>query len=208
MYSYALLENVYMADVIMIEAAHGEQGETIHGHADPHPNTPNSEHMKCIVPDSFEYSQCDDYKTNQEKLSSDLAEAGRSTFNIEMCSQKLLAHEMPNITSTSHASEMDFEDSPQNFDVCIPESVLDDMSPKDLVNSERDGEYSGVKENPAHVSLSSAQKDFPTAQDYTGGNVFMIFDIHKTNYKYGILQYNSSIYFELRFMSSYDALSS
>ena len=56
MYPNALLEKIYMADVIMIEAAHGEQGETIHGHTDPHSNTLNSEHMKCIVPDSFEYS--------------------------------------------------------------------------------------------------------------------------------------------------------
>ncbi|ESW28388.1 hypothetical protein PHAVU_003G282800 [Phaseolus vulgaris] len=156
-------------NVIMIEAAHGER-ETIHGHTDPHSNTLNSEHMKCIVPDSFEYSECDDYKTNQEKLSSDLAEAGRSSFNIEMGSQQLLGHDMPNITSKTHASGIDFEDSPRNFDVCIPESVLDDMSPKDQVNSERrDDDYSGVKENPAHVSLSPAQKDFPTAQDFTGG---------------------------------------
>ena len=167
----------------MIEAAHGER-ETIHGHTDPHSNTLNSEHMKFIVPDSFEYSECDDYKTNQEKLSSDLAEAGRSSFNIEMGSQQLLGHDMPNITSKTHASGIDFEDSPRNFDVCIPESVLDDMSPKDQVNSERrDDDYSGVKENPAHVSLSPAQKDFPTAQDFTRGNVFMIFDIDKTNYK-------------------------
>ncbi|KAK7346135.1 hypothetical protein VNO80_20650 [Phaseolus coccineus] len=162
--------DVASSDVIMIEAAHGEQGETIHGHTDPHSNTLNSEHMKCIVPDSFEYSQCDDYKTNQEKLSSDLAEAGRSSFNIQMCSQQLLGHDMPNITSTSHDSGIDIEDSPQNFDVYIPESVLDDMSPKDQVNSERrDDDYSGVKENPAYVSLSPAQKDFPTAQDFTGG---------------------------------------
>lgn len=46
----------------MIEAAQGGNGETRHGHTDPHTGTPNSEHMKCIVPDSFEYSQCDDYK--------------------------------------------------------------------------------------------------------------------------------------------------
>jgi len=97
-----------------------------------------------------------------------------------MCSQQFLGHEMPNITSTSHASVVDFEESPQNFDVCIPESVLDEMSVKDQVNSERrDDDYLDVKENPAHVSLSSAQKELPSAQDFTGGNVFMTFDIDK-----------------------------
>ncbi|XP_027916913.1 uncharacterized protein LOC114176166 isoform X1 [Vigna unguiculata] len=168
--------DVPSSDVIMIEAAQGGNGETRHGHTDPHTGTPNSEHMKCIVPDSFEYSQCDDYKNkNQETLCTDLVEAGRSSFNIEMCSQQFLGHEMPNITSTSHASVVDFEESPQNFDVCIPESVLDDMSVKDQVNSERrDDDYLDVKENPAHVSLSSAQKELPSAQDFTGGvsNVF------------------------------------
>ncbi|XP_047170915.1 uncharacterized protein LOC124839211 isoform X2 [Vigna umbellata] len=161
---------VASSDVIMIEAAQVEHGETIHGHTDPHSDTPNSEHMKCIVPDSFEYSQCDNYKTNQEMLSTDLAEAGRSSFNIEVCSQQFIGHDMPNITSTSHASVMDFEDIPQNFDVCIPESVLDDMSLEDRVNSgRREDKYIDVKENSAHVSLSYAQKDSPTAQDFSGG---------------------------------------
>ncbi|CAJ1941922.1 unnamed protein product [Sphenostylis stenocarpa] len=154
----------------MTETAHGEQGEKIHGYIDPDLNTPNTEHMKCIVPDSFEYSQCDDYKTNQEILSSDLAEAGRFSFNIEMCSQQLLGHDLPNITSTSHALGMDFKDNPHNFDVCISESVLDDMSPKDQVNSERrDNDCLNVNENPAHASLSSAQKDLSTAQNFTRG---------------------------------------
>ncbi|TKY75463.1 nucleus protein [Spatholobus suberectus] len=158
------------ADVIMIEAAHGEQGEKIHGYTDPHSNTSNSEHMKSIVPDSFENSQGDDYKTNLEILSFDIAEAGRSSFNKEICSQQLLGHDLPNGISTCHASGLDFKDKPQNCDVCIPESVLDDMSPKDLIISERsDDTCSDLKENPVHVGLSFVQKDLSTAQDFTGG---------------------------------------
>ncbi|TKY58558.1 hypothetical protein E2542_SST15622 [Spatholobus suberectus] len=115
--------DVPSSDVIMIEAAHGEQGEKIHGYTDPHSNTSNSEHMKSIVPDSFENSQ-----------------------------------------------GLDFKDKPQNCDVCIPESVLDDMSPKDLIISERsDDTCSDLKENPVHVGLSFVQKDLSTAQDFTGG---------------------------------------
>jgi len=179
-----LLKNVYTADVIMTEAAHGEQGQKIHGCTDSHSNTPNFEHMRSIVPDSFEYSQCDDYKTNQEILSSDIVEAGRSSFNKEMCSQQLLGHDLTNGTITCHASGLDFKDMPQNCDVCIPESVLDDMSPKDLIIYERsDDACLHVKENPAHVFLSSVQKDLPTAQDFTGGNVFMISGIKKINSK-------------------------
>ncbi|KAL2576488.1 hypothetical protein AAZV13_16G079900 [Glycine max] len=162
--------DVLPSDVIMTEAAHGEQGQKIHGCTDSHSNTPNFEHMRSIVPDSFEYSQCDDYKTNQEILSSDIVEAGRSSFNKEMCSQQLLGHDLTNGTITCHASGLDFKDMPQNCDVCIPESVLDDMSPKDLIIYERsDDACLHVKENPAHVFLSSVQKDLPTAQDFTGG---------------------------------------
>ncbi|KAL2576486.1 hypothetical protein AAZV13_16G079900 [Glycine max] len=161
--------DVLPSDVIMTEAAHGEQGQKIHGCTDSHSNTPNFEHMRSIVPDSFEYSQCDDYKTNQEILSSDIVEAGRSSFNKEMCSQQLLGHDLTNGTITCHASGLDFKDMPQNCDVCIPESVLDDMSPKDLIIYERsDDACLHVKENPAHVFLSSVQKDLPTAQDFTG----------------------------------------
>ncbi|XP_020224826.1 uncharacterized protein LOC109806737 isoform X1 [Cajanus cajan] len=164
------------ADVIMIEAAHGEQGEKIHGYTDPHSYTPNSEHIKYIVPDSFEYSQCDDYKTNQQILSSDIAEAGRSSFNSfnkEISSQQHLVDDLPNGTSTCHASGLDFKDRPlpQNCNVCISESVLNDMSPKDLIISERSGDAcSDLNQNPAHVGLSSVQKDLPTAQDFTGGS--------------------------------------
>lgn len=142
----------------MTETAPGEQGEKIHGYTDPHLNTPNSEHMTSIVPDSFEYSQCGDYKINQETLSSDI-EAGRSSFNKEVCSQQLLAHDLSNGTSLCHASGLNFKD----------------MSPRDLITSERsDDGCSDLKENPAHVGLGSVEMDLPT-RDFTGGNVFMIY---------------------------------
>ncbi|RDY07457.1 hypothetical protein CR513_08430, partial [Mucuna pruriens] len=49
----------------------------------------------------------------------------------------LLGHDLPNGTSTCHALGLDFKDRSQNCDVCIPESVLDVMSPKDLIISEK-----------------------------------------------------------------------
>ncbi|KAL2344234.1 hypothetical protein Fmac_005519 [Flemingia macrophylla] len=169
--------DVPSSDIIMTEAAHGEQEEKIHGYTDPHSNTLNSKHIKYIVPDSFEYSQSDDYKTNQQILSSEIAEAGRSGFNKETCSQQLLGHDLSNGSSTCHALGLDFKDRPQNCNVCIADSVLDDMTPKDLIISERsDDACYDLNENSAHVGLSSVQKDLPTAQDYTGGtsNAFSV----------------------------------
>ncbi|KAK7386642.1 hypothetical protein VNO78_26976 [Psophocarpus tetragonolobus] len=174
--------DVPSADVIMAEAGHGQQGEEVPGYKETHSNTPISEHMKSIVPDSFEYSQCDDYKTHQEILFSDIDEAVRSSFNKEMCSQQHLGDDLPKVTSTCHASGLDFKDRPQNCDVCIRDSVLDDMSPKEIIISERsDDACSDLKENPAHVDLSSVQKDLPTAQDLIGGNVCMISGTEKIN---------------------------
>ncbi|XP_027346611.1 uncharacterized protein LOC113858262 [Abrus precatorius] len=159
------------SDVVMTEAAYGKQGEMIHGpHTDQHSNTPNSEHMKFIIPDSFEYSPCDDFKTNQEILSSDIAEAGRSSLNKEMCSEQVPDQDLANGTSTYHASVLDFKDRPQDCDVCIPESVIDDMSPKDWNISERsDNACSDLKKHPVHFGYNSLQKDESSALEFTGG---------------------------------------
>ncbi|KAK7360635.1 hypothetical protein VNO77_02643 [Canavalia gladiata] len=161
--------DVPSSDVVMTEAVYREQGEIMHGpHTDSRLNIPNSEHLKSIVPDSFEYSQCDDLKTNQEILSSDVAESDRSSLSKDMCSQQLPGHDLLDRTTTYHASGLDFQDGPQDCNLCIPESVPDDISPRDQIISERSNNAcSDLKENPVHVGFDSMQKDLLTAQDFT-----------------------------------------
>lgn len=165
---------VFTADVMVVtEDAYGEQRERIHGpNSDLSSNTPNSEHREPIVLDSFKYGQCKDLKTNKTILSSDIAEAGRASFKKEQhpgC-------DLPSGSSMCHTSELDCKDSPQDGDVCIPESILHDMSPKDRIISERrNGACSDLKENPVHVGFNSMEKDLPTAQDFTEG--IMCYDI-------------------------------
>lgn len=176
---------VYTADEMVIEDAYGEHGEKIHQPTtDPCSNTTNTEHMKSMVPDSFEYSQYEDLKTS-EILAFDTAEAGRSDFNKEMCSprsqEQLPGCDLPN-GSPCHASELDFRNRPHDCDAYIPESAMDDMSPKDRIISEQSNDAcSDLKENPVHVGFNSMQNDLSTAQDFTAGNVLMISGVKNKN---------------------------
>lgn len=166
----------YTADKMVTVDAYGEQGEKIHKpNTDPHSNSSNTDHMKSIVPDSFEYTQFEDLK-NSEFLSFDIAEVGRSSLSIEMCCPKSQEHhpgDLPNGPSTCCASEVDFKNRPPDYDVCVPDSVLDDMSPPDVCIPD-----SVLDDMPlAHDSFNSGKNDLSAAQDFTEGNVFMIFGI-------------------------------
>lgn len=176
---YFVESYVYTADKVVTEDAYGEQGEKIHGpNTDPCSNTHNTENMKSIVLDSFEYSQCEDLKT-LEIPSFNIDEAGRSSFRKEMRSprsqEQLPGSDLPNGSSPCCASELDYKVRHRDYDVCIPDSVLDDTPPEDRVISERGNDAcSDMKENILHVNFNSMQNDLSTAQDFTGGNVFMI----------------------------------
>lgn len=179
---------VYMADKMVTEDAYEEQNEKIHKpDAHPRSNSSNTDDMKSIVFDSFEYSQCEDLK-NSEVLSLDIAEAGRSSFSKEIhClkSQEQLHGDFPKGPSTCYASKLDFKNMPFDYDVCIPDSVLDDMSSDVCVPDSVLDDMSpdvcvpdSVEDmSPAHDSFKSVQNDLPAAQDFTGGNMFMIFGI-------------------------------
>ncbi|KAI5419480.1 hypothetical protein KIW84_043596 [Lathyrus oleraceus] len=174
--------DVPSSDKMVTDDAYGEQNEKMHKpDAPPRSNSSNTDHMKSIVLDSFEYSQCDDLK-NSELLSFDIAEVGRSSFSKEMCcseSQEQLHGDLPKGPSTCRASEVDFKNRPHDYDVCItdsvldvmspldvcvPDSVLDDMSPPDVCVP--DSVLDDM--SPAHDSFKSVQNDLPAAQDFTG----------------------------------------
>ncbi|CAK8532948.1 unnamed protein product [Lathyrus sativus] len=127
--------DVPSSDKMVTEDAYEEQNGKIHKpDAHPHSNSSKTDHMKSIVLDSFEYSQCEDLK-NSEVLSFDITEVGRSSFSKEMCcvkSQEQLYGDLPKGPSTCSASEVDFKNRPHDYDLCIPDSVLDDMSPPDV----------------------------------------------------------------------------
>jgi hypothetical protein len=172
---------VYTADKMVTEEAYGEQGEKIHKpNTDPRSNSYNTEHMKSIVRDSFEYSQCEDIK-NSEILSFDIAEVDKTSFSKEMCcpkSREQLPGDLPNGPSTCCASELDFTNRPPDYDVCVPDSVLDDMSPPDVCIPDSVLEDMSL----AHDSFNSQQNGLSAGQDFTGGNVFMISAIENKSY--------------------------
>ncbi|XP_073219859.1 uncharacterized protein [Cicer arietinum] len=163
--------DVPSSDKMVTEDAYKEQGEKIHRpNTDPCSNSPNTEHMKSIVLDSFEYSQGEDLK-NSEFLSFDIAEAGISNFSKETCcpkSQEQLLGDLPNGPSTCCASELGFKNRPCDYDLCVPDSVLDDMS-EDRIMEQSIDVCLDLKENPVNVRFNSKQNDLSTTQDYTGG---------------------------------------
>ncbi|XP_050911179.1 uncharacterized protein LOC127126306 isoform X2 [Lathyrus oleraceus] len=127
--------DVPSSDKMVTEDAYEEQNGKVHK-PDAHllSNSSNTVHMKSTVLDSFEYSQCEGLK-NSEVLSFDIAEVGRSSFSKEMCcvkSQEQLCGDLPKGPSSCCASEVDFKNRPHDYDLCIPDSVLDDMSPPDV----------------------------------------------------------------------------
>ncbi|XP_058747665.1 uncharacterized protein LOC131620558 isoform X2 [Vicia villosa] len=144
--------DVPSSDKMVTDDAYEDQNEKIHKpDAHPRSNSSNTDDMKSIVLDSFEYIQCEDLK-NSEVLS----------FK-EMCcskSQEQLPGDLPKGPSTCCASEDDMS-SP---DVCVPDSVLDDMSPDVCVPDSVLEDMS-----PAHDGFKSGQNDLPAAQDFTGG---------------------------------------
>ncbi|MCH82195.1 F/Y rich carboxy-terminal protein, partial [Trifolium medium] len=154
---------------MVTEDAYGEQGEKIHKpNTGPRSNSYNTEHMKSIVLDSFEYSQCEDLK-NSETLSFDIAEVDKSSFSKEMCcpkSQEQLPGDLPNGPSTCCASELEFKNRPPDYDACVPDSVLDDMSPPDVCIP--DSVLDDM--SPAHDSFNSLQNGLSAGQDFTGEN--------------------------------------
>ncbi|CAJ2636399.1 unnamed protein product [Trifolium pratense] len=161
--------DVPSSDKMVTEDAYGEQGEKIHKpNTGPSSNSYNTEHMKSIVLDSFEYSQCEDLK-NSEILSFDIVEVDKSSFTKEMCcpkSQEQLPGDLPNGPSTCCASELEFKNRPPDYDACVPDSVLDDMSPSDVCIPD------SVLDDicPAHDSFSSLQNGLSAGQDFTGEN--------------------------------------
>ncbi|KAL5063273.1 hypothetical protein RYX36_025010 [Vicia faba] len=188
--------DVPSSDKMITEDAYEEQNEKIHK-PDAHPcsNSSNSDHTKSIVLDSFEYSQCEDLK-NSKVLSFDTAEVGRSSFSKEMCcskSHEQLHGDLPRGPPTCCSSEMDFKNRPHDYDVCIPDSVLDDMSPPDVIVPDSVLEDTSPPDvcvpdsvmdmsppdvcvpdsdlddmSPAHDSFKSVQNDLPAALDFTG----------------------------------------
>ncbi|XP_019422414.1 PREDICTED: uncharacterized protein LOC109332026 [Lupinus angustifolius] len=160
--------DVPLFDVVVVaKDEYEEQGEKIHGpNTELSSDTHNSELMKSIVFDSFEYSPCEeDFKTEQAILSSDISEAGRTSFNkgqVPIC-------DLPKGSSMC-ASGLEFKDSPQDGDASIPDSILPDMSPVDKIISERSNDAcSDLKENPVHASFNLMQKELLTAHDFTEG---------------------------------------
>ncbi|CAL0330840.1 unnamed protein product [Lupinus luteus] len=153
--------------VVVAKDEYGEQGEKIHGpNTELSSDTHNSELMKSIVFDSFEYSPCEeDFKTEQPILSSDISEAGTTSSNkgqLPIC-------DLPKGSSMC-ASELEFKDSPQDGDACIPDSILPDTSPVDKIISERSNDAcSDLKENPVHAASNLMQKELLTAHDFTEG---------------------------------------
>ncbi|KAF1862814.1 hypothetical protein Lal_00040082 [Lupinus albus] len=159
--------DVPLFGVVVAEDKYGEQGEKIHGpNTELSSDTHNSELMKSIVFDSFEYSPCEgDFKTEQAILSSDISEAGRASFN----KGKLPICDLPKGSSMC-ASELEFKDSPQDGDACIPDSFLPDMSPVDKIISERSNDAcSDLKQNQVHAAFNLMQKELLTAHDFTEG---------------------------------------
>ncbi|CAJ2645209.1 unnamed protein product [Trifolium pratense] len=160
MMSLLLPQAVPLLNKMVTEDVYGEQGEKIHK-----TNT-GTEHMKSIVLDSFEYSQCEDLK-NSEILSFNIAEVDKSSFSKEMCcpkSQEQLPGDLPNGPSTCCASELEFKNRPPDYDACVPDSVLDDMSPPDVCIP--DSVLDDM--SPAHDSFNSLKNGLSAGQDFTG----------------------------------------
>ncbi|CAJ2637524.1 unnamed protein product [Trifolium pratense] len=160
MMSLLLPQAVPLLNKMVTEDVYGEQGEKIHK-----TNT-GTEHMKSIVLDSFEYSQCEDLK-NSEILSFNIAEVDKSSFSKEMCcpkSQEQLPGDLPNGPSTCCASELEFKNRPPDYDACVPDSVLDDMSLPDVCIP--DSVLDDM--SPAHDSFNSLKNGLSAGQDFTG----------------------------------------
>ncbi|XP_054823161.1 uncharacterized protein LOC129321425 isoform X2 [Prosopis cineraria] len=136
-----------------------------------------------FIADSFEPSQCENHKPDQAILHSDIAEASRASLDKEICSPA--SHEqhafgvLPNESSDCyadmkltknkfcHSSELDSEELPPDFEICIPDPVLEHMPPLDRVISESNNDAcTDMKENSNKVGLNSMEKDHKAAHDF------------------------------------------
>ena len=135
------------------------------------------DHRFPFVADSFETSECESHKSDQAVLRSDIAEASRVVFDRETCSPTsheqhgsdvLLnknsdCHTTPELTRNKfhHPSKLDSEYFPQDFDICIPDSVLEHKPPLDRVISESNNDAcTTMNENSNKVKYTVAH-DFP-----------------------------------------------
>ncbi|KAI9105096.1 hypothetical protein K1719_022812 [Acacia pycnantha] len=135
-----------------------------------------------VIADSFEPSQSENHKSEQAIFHSSIAEASRASFDKETCSTSHEQHAsgvLPNESSNCqadikltknafhHSSELDSEDLPQDFDICIPDSVLEHTPPLDRVISESSNDACpNVNENSNKVGLNSMEKDHKAAHDF------------------------------------------
>ncbi|XP_057420593.1 uncharacterized protein LOC130714687 isoform X2 [Lotus japonicus] len=161
--------DVPASDAMVTEDAYGEQGEKVHvQNTELYSNTPITENMKSIVLDSFEYSQCEDLKTNLEFLSPDIAEVDRSKFKKEICTlrsqDKPPGCDLPNKSSSCDASELSVKHRPHNCDEFL-ETVLDIPLEDRLISERSNGACSVLKENPGHIGFDSTQNDLSSAQN-------------------------------------------
>lgn len=136
-----------------------------------------------FVADSFETSECESHKSDQAVLRSDIAEASRVVFDRETCSptshgqhgsdvslnKNSDCHTTPELTRNKfhHSSELDSEYFPQDFDICIPDSVLEHKPPSDRVISESNNDAcTAMNENSNKVGFDLGEKDHEAAHDY------------------------------------------
>lgn len=147
----------------------------------------HSAHAKFVIADSFEPSQCEDHKSDHAILYFDIAEAGRASFNEETCSPSSQErHDHGTYSNESskchadienklcHVSELDSEELPRDGDVCVPDSVLDHVSPLNRIISESSYDTcTDLEENSLQVGLNTVEKDQKAAYDFTGGKLFI-----------------------------------
>ncbi|KAK4263611.1 hypothetical protein QN277_029000 [Acacia crassicarpa] len=161
------------ASSVMTENAYVEREEKMHV---------KTTSVSFVIADSFEPTQSENHKSEQAIFHSSIAEASRASFDKETCSTSHEQHGsgvLPNESSNCqadikltknafhHSSELDSEDLPQDFDICIPDSVLEHTPPLDRVISESNNDACpNVKENSNTVGLNSMEKDHKAAHDF------------------------------------------
>ncbi|KAJ7943316.1 DNA binding protein [Quillaja saponaria] len=169
------------SDMVVTENAHMERGENMHIQgADLSLVLPSVEHSKSVILDSLETNQNRDHVTDQEILSSDIAEADRASFEEEKCSPKcpvqLFSGDMQNESSVIHFKKdgcndnMDLRNEwSQDGDFCISEWVQGHVPSRNTVNSESsECASTQLVGNLAPVNFDCIEKDPKTANDFTG----------------------------------------